>query len=145
MAVSAAAAGVLIVVGCVGWAAACGAADALRSAAAFGPVQAAGLAWQHLSSRCGNLPVPGVSTQQTAALTADLARDGRNGFVLGFRQCGPALVWYRPAGGGWQRYVIEKDFLPIEAGGAVADIDGDGYPEPRLRRRLAEQLPVVVA
>jgi hypothetical protein len=49
--------------------------------------------------------------------------------VLGFRQCGPALVWYRPAGSGWERYIIEKDFLPIEAGGALADIDGDGYPD----------------
>ena len=52
-----------------------------------------------------------------------------NGFVLAFREKGPALVWYRRTKTGWDRYVIEKDFLPIEAGGAVCDIDGDGYPD----------------
>ena len=39
---------------------------------------------------------------------------------------GPALVWYRRSPSGWDRYIIEKDFLPIEAGGAAYDIDGDG-------------------
>ena len=52
-----------------------------------------------------------------------------NDFVLAFREKGPALVWYRRTKTGWDRYVIEKDFLPIEAGGAVCDIDGDGYPD----------------
>lgn len=90
---------------------------------------ASDLRWQHLSSTTGDLPVPGTSTQQTAAVVADLDKSGRNGFVLGFRKVAPALVWYRPAGKGWDRYVIEKEFLTIEAGGAVCDIDGDGYPD----------------
>ena len=83
--------------------------------------------WQPLSSTTGDLPVPGRSTQQTAAVVADLDNSGRNGFVLGFRQTGPALVWYRPAARGWDRCVIEKEFLTVEAGGAVCDIDGDGF------------------
>ena len=82
--------------------------------------------WRHLSSKTGDLPVPGESTQQTAAVVGDFAKDGINGFILGFRQKGPALVWYRKTAAGWDRYVIEKEFLTIEAGGAVCDIDGDG-------------------
>ncbi len=64
----------------------------------FGAVEAAGLRWLHLSSRHGDLPVPSTSRQQTAAVVADLDRDGVNDFVLGFREKGPALVWYRRTG-----------------------------------------------
>ena len=99
------------------------------SAAQFGTVEASGLRWLHLSSRHGDLPVPTTSRQQTAAVVADLDKDGRNDFVLAFREKGPALVWYRRTKTGWDRYVIEKEFLPIEAGGAVCDIDGDGFPD----------------
>jgi hypothetical protein len=83
--------------------------------------------WKHLSSKNGDLPVPGKSTQQCAVVVADLDHSGRNGFVLGFRFRAPALVWYRPKAQGWDRLVIEPDFLTIEAGGAVCDIDGDGW------------------
>ena len=100
-----------------------------NAAHVFGPVEASGLRWLHLSSRHGDLPVPTASRQQAAALVADLDKDGVNDIVLGFREKGPALVWYRHAKNGWDRYVIEKEFLTIEAGGAVCDIDGDGYPD----------------
>ena len=95
----------------------------------FGPVEASDLRWLHLSSRHGDLPVPTTSRQQTAAVVADLDKDGLNDFVLAFREKRPALVWYRRTKTGWDRYVIEKEFLTIEAGGAVCDIDGDGYPD----------------
>jgi hypothetical protein len=85
--------------------------------------------WEHLSSKTGELPAPGGSPQQTAAVVADLDKDGVNDFVLGFRVKGPALVAYRRTAKGWERYVIEREFLTIEAGGAVHDIDGDGYPD----------------
>src|ERR1041385_7307223 len=87
---------------------------------------AADLSWRHLSSVTGDLPVPGTSTEQTGALIVDLDQDGTNDFVLTFRKVAPALVWYRHAAAGWERYVLEPDFLTVEAGGAVYDIDGDG-------------------
>lgn len=102
-------------------------------ASPFGPVQASGLKWLHLSSANGDLPVPGESVQQTGALVADLDKSGINGFVLSFRQKPPALVWYRPSKVDekmtWQRFVIEKEFLTVEAGGAALDIDGDGLTD----------------
>jgi hypothetical protein len=87
---------------------------------------AAEVEWQRLSSTNGALPAPGESTQQTGSLVADLDRDGVKDFVLSFRKVGPALVWYRRTATGWDRYVIDRDFLTIEAGGASHDIDGDG-------------------
>lgn len=86
--------------------------------------------WQNRSSKRGDLPTPpGGSTQQTGAVVADFDGDGMNDFILSFRQKPPALVWYRRTATGWSAYVIEKDFLTIEAGGAVQDIDGDGDPD----------------
>lgn len=82
--------------------------------------------WQHLSSAFGDLPVPGSSQQQTGTLILDVDKDGLNDFVISFRQKAPALVWYRRTATGWDRYVIDKDYLTVEAGGAVYDIDGDG-------------------
>jgi hypothetical protein len=82
--------------------------------------------WRHLSSKNGDLPVPGPSTQQTGAIVADFDHDGVTDFVLSFRQRPPALVWYRRTKTGWDRLVIESGYLTIEAGGAVHDIDGDG-------------------
>jgi hypothetical protein len=82
--------------------------------------------WTNLSSRKGDLPVPGESTEQTGNLIADLDRDGIQDFILSFRAKAPALVWYRRNAMGWDRYVIEPQFLTVEAGGAACDIDGDG-------------------
>jgi hypothetical protein len=90
------------------------------------PALGGDLVWRHLTSEKGDLPVPGTSQQQTGALVADLDRDGRNDFVLSFRQKPPALVWYRRQATGWDRVVIEPAFLTVEAGGAAHDIDGDG-------------------
>lgn len=87
---------------------------------------AAEIQWQHLTSAKGDLPVPGASTQQTGSLIADLDGDAVQDFVICFRQKPPALAWYRRTEKGWDRYVIEKDFLTVEAGGAAGDIDGDG-------------------
>ncbi|HEX2971400.1 MAG TPA: VCBS repeat-containing protein [Tepidisphaeraceae bacterium] len=93
-----------------------------------GPVEAAEpeIQWQHLSSAKGDLPDPGASNQQTGAVVGDFDHDGVNDFILSFRAKAPALVWYRRVAKGWERWVIDKDFLTVEAGGAVYDIDGDG-------------------
>jgi hypothetical protein len=82
--------------------------------------------WIHLTSRNGDLPVPGTSTQQTGLLVAKIDKGSATDFIVSFRVTGPALVWYRRAAGGWKRFVIERDFLTVEAGGAAYDIDGDG-------------------
>jgi sugar phosphate isomerase/epimerase len=96
----------------------------------FGAAYAATAAdpgWQHLSSTKGDLPVPpGQSAMQTGAVVADFDQDGVHDFILSFRQKPPALVWYRRTPTGWDASVIEKDYLTVEAGGAVGDIDGDG-------------------
>ena len=90
-------------------------------------VLAAEIKWQHLSSKKGDLAAPpGGSTQQTGAAVADFDGDGVNDFILSFREKAPALVFYRRNATGWDQYVIDKDYLTIEAGGAVTDIDGDG-------------------
>jgi hypothetical protein len=93
----------------------------------FAPTLKAGeLRWRHLSSKKGDLPVPPGSTQQTLCLILDVDKDGINDFVIGCRQQAPALVWYRRGKDGWTTYVIEDASIPIEAGGAFCDIDGDG-------------------
>jgi sugar phosphate isomerase/epimerase len=109
----------------------CQISKALRAAISFLFVSAACAAidpvWQNLSSKRGEIPVPpGGYTQQTGALVGDFDGDGVNDFILSFRQKPPALVWYRRQGVGWDPYVIESEFLTIEAGGASWDVDGDG-------------------
>lgn len=82
--------------------------------------------WIHLSSAKGDIPIPGSSTQQTACLILDVDKNGINDFVIGCRERGPSVLWYRRNASGWIKYLIDNDFLPIEAGGAFSDIDGDG-------------------
>ncbi len=84
------------------------------------------LKWKHLSTKASDLPVPWTGTEQTASLILDVDKDGVNNFVLTERTAAPSVVWYRRGKSGWTRYVIEPNPLHIEAGGAVADIDGDG-------------------
>ena len=87
--------------------------------------------WRRLSSQRDDFAAPpGGSGQQTGAVVADFDQDGANDFILNFRQKPPALVWYRHTATGWDPCVIDKDFLTVEAGGAVYDIDGEGAPAP---------------
>ena len=86
--------------------------------------------WQNLSSRRGEIPdPPGGSQQQTGSVVGDFDGDGVNEFILSFRQKPPALVWYRRTAVGWDPWIIESEYLTIEAGGAIHDIDGDGDPD----------------
>ena len=84
------------------------------------------LGWTHQSSQTGELPKPGISKQQTASLILDADRDGVNDFVIASRQQGTSIVWYRRVNDGWQKYVVESETLPIEAGGTFYDLDLDG-------------------
>ncbi|MCC6395150.1 MAG: VCBS repeat-containing protein [Bryobacterales bacterium] len=83
--------------------------------------------WVHLGSSKGDLPAPGTSNEQTGLLAVRIDKDSpATDFVVSCRQMAPALIWYRHTKTGWTRYVIEKEFLRIEAGGAAFDIDHDG-------------------
>lgn len=86
---------------------------------------AAEVEWTFLSSKHGDLPIPGKTTRQVAAVAADLDNNGVNDFVLALRDSPSTLVWYRRSDIGWTRYEIEKAMLPVNAGGGVFDIDGD--------------------
>jgi sugar phosphate isomerase/epimerase len=99
---------------------------ALGAGALLFAATAQSIQWRTLSSKKGELPVPGPSKQQTGALAVRVDPGGGTDFVLSFRQVAPALVWYRRDDKGWTRHVIEPEFLRVEAGGAAHDIDGDG-------------------
>ena len=83
-----------------------------------------------MSSTRGELPVPSTSREQTGDAIGRFDKDSpATDFVLSFRVTGPALVWYRRTPTGWDRYVVEKEFLPLEAGGTAFDVDGDGHTD----------------
>ena len=84
--------------------------------------------WVRKSSVRGELPVPSTSREQTGGAIGRFDRDSPAAdFVMSFRVCGPALVWYRRMPSGrWDRYIVENDFVPLEAGGTAFDVDGDG-------------------
>jgi len=93
----------------------------------FAPAAApADLTWKKLSSKTGDLPAPGPSRQQTGAIVGDLDKDGVNDFLITARHEAPAILWYRRTKNGWAKYVVEDQLVPIEAGGTLADVDGDG-------------------
>ena len=81
--------------------------------------------WRHISSQTGHIPSPGPSREQTACLTFDVNNDGIDDFIIASRQKGPSVLLYLRYPKGWEKYIIDPDFLPIEAGGAFLDIDGD--------------------
>jgi sugar phosphate isomerase/epimerase len=84
--------------------------------------------WQRESSIWGELPVPSTSREQTGDVIGRFDKDSpATDFVLSYRVCGPALVWYRRMPSGrWDRYIVENEFVPLEAGGTAFDVDGDG-------------------
>jgi FG-GAP-like repeat len=84
------------------------------------------IAWKHLSTKNGDLPLPNSGTQETSATVFDIDKDGVNDFVITERTAAPAVVWYRRGANGWTRYVIEPEPLRIEAGSTFMDVDGDG-------------------
>lgn len=80
--------------------------------------------WEHNSSLYRDLPFAGVGSQ-VSALIMDVDNDGLNDFVVaGWGQ--PSMVWFKRNDSGWSKYLIDEGTEYIEAGGAFADIDGDG-------------------
>ena len=83
--------------------------------------------WKRLSSAKGDLPVPQTSDQQTGSVVGDIDGDGRIDFGITNRHHGNAAIWMRNTARGWTQHVIDPGPLNIEAGGALFDVDGDGY------------------
>src|SRR5947207_14751621 len=81
------------------------------------PVSQPGIQWRHLSSANGDLPVPGESKEQTAAIVADPDRDGVKDFVLGFGQQARAFVWYRPRPTGRRSKLLEQGLRRMRESG----------------------------
>jgi len=86
-------------------------------------------AWQHHANNAKRFPRPGPATEQTALVTLDLDNDGREDFVVFSRGAANSVSAYRQTDAGWQRFIIDPDRLPIEAGATVFDVDGDGDPD----------------
>lgn len=82
--------------------------------------------WRHLSTTKNDLELPNVGNQQTASLIADVDQNGSQDFFITERTQAPSVVLYLHNGSGWDRLVVEKEPLRIEAGSASLDIDGDG-------------------
>lgn len=82
--------------------------------------------WKHLSTATGDLPVPNKGTEQTSLTVADFNSDGVNDFMVTERTAADSVVLYLWNGKGWTRQVVESAPLHVEAGGAAADVDGDG-------------------
>jgi hypothetical protein len=82
--------------------------------------------WRHVSSATGDIPAPDAAPEPTASLILDMDKDGRQDFVIGSRNSGPCVVWYRRDSDGWRKYVVDSSMQRIEAGGDFHDIDGDG-------------------
>ncbi|MEL6894306.1 MAG: FG-GAP-like repeat-containing protein, partial [Actinomycetota bacterium] len=96
------------------------------------PDVAGRLAWTRIESPDPRLADPRSAPpgyQQTASLVGDLDGDGDDDFIIaGRREPGASIVWYENDGPGsaWSAHTLEPTIFPIDAGGAVHDIDGDG-------------------
>ena len=84
------------------------------------------ITWKHLSSKNGDITAPNEGNEQTATAVFDVNKDGINDFFIAERTATPAVVCYLKTANGWDRYIVEDEALPIEAGAAWTDIDGDG-------------------
>ena len=83
--------------------------------------------WEYVSSTAGQIPLTWKATQQTASLVLDIDNDGIEEFIIGGRDKGPALIYFKYERSiGWREFAIEKGMLGIETGGTFYDIDNDG-------------------
>jgi hypothetical protein len=91
---------------------------------AAGPGARTRTTWEHLASDSGAIPKADVGPQ-AASLVLDIDKDGIDDFlVAGWGDI--SMVWMRRTGSGWETYLVDNRKSHIEAGGAFADIDGDG-------------------
>lgn len=83
--------------------------------------------WDIRSSLDGDFTPPGAN-QQTTCVVGDFTGNGISEIVMSDRATTPSLVMfvYNTGTDVWARHTIDATSLPIEAGGATHDIDGDG-------------------
>lgn len=83
--------------------------------------------WEHISSEDSAIPLSWKTTQQTASLILDIDNDGIDEFVMCGRGQTSSIIYFKfDRAIGWREFVVEKELLPIDAGGTFYDIDNDG-------------------
>ena len=69
----------------------------------------------------------GDPSERTLCVVGDLDRDAVPEIVIGARRPTEELFWLdRTQSGAWERYLMDRDCGQIEAGGALADLTGNG-------------------
>lgn len=69
----------------------------------------------------------GEPAERTLCVAGDLNRDGVPEIVIAERKPARRLYWLgRAADGRWQQHIMDDTCGPLEAGGCLADLDGDG-------------------
>ena len=69
----------------------------------------------------------GEPSERTLCVVGDLNNDGVPEIVIGARRPKTELYWLGRTGTGeWERYTIDEGCGPLEAGGFLADITGNG-------------------
>lgn len=69
----------------------------------------------------------GEPSERTLCVVGDLNNDGVPEIVIGARRPKTELYWLgRTPSGEWQRHTVDEGCGPLEAGGFLADITGDG-------------------
>ena len=85
----------------------------------------AAVKWQHKTSMdYGGIPRAGVGFQ-ASAIVFDVDKDDTDDIIIaGWGH--PSMIWLRPQGETWQRYIVDDQHSHVEAGGTFCDIDDDG-------------------
>lgn len=82
--------------------------------------------WTLIDAGTNGLPNAPGGVEQTTAVHGDFNGDGIQDFAIAERTGTPSVLLYLRTPAGWDAFVVEDETLPIEAGGAVHDIDADG-------------------